>query len=86
MTITQFCGECRSLDNCGADVGISASLVNASASMFQLPTLNPVETCVDMMTKPKSLLGLRYFTMLCRDAEYKNMDKESLSQLYNMQN
>ncbi len=30
---------------------------------------------------------LRYFTMLCNDAEYKNMDQdESLSQLYDEQN
>ncbi len=31
------------------------------------------------------MLGLRYFTMLCNDAEYKNMDQdESLSQLYDV--
>jgi hypothetical protein len=30
---------------------------------------------------------LRYFTMLCNDAEYKNMDQdESLGQLYDEQN
>ncbi len=29
------------------------------------------------------MLGLRYFTMLCNDAEYKNMDQDkSLGQLY----
>ncbi len=33
------------------------------------------------------MLGLRYFTMLCNDAEYKNMDQgESLGQLYGVQN
>ncbi len=33
------------------------------------------------------MLGLRYFTMLCNDAEYKNMDQaESLGQLYDVQN
>jgi hypothetical protein len=35
----------------------------------------------------QSMLGLRYFTMLCNDAAYKNMDQgESLGQLYNVQN
>jgi len=33
------------------------------------------------------MLDLRYFTMLCKDAEYKNMDQgKSLGQLYNVQN
>jgi hypothetical protein len=33
------------------------------------------------------MLGLRYFTMLCNDVEYKNMDQgESLGQLYDVQN
>ncbi len=32
------------------------------------------------------MLGLSYFTMLCNDAEYKNMDQdESLGQLYDVQ-
>ena len=32
------------------------------------------------------MLGLRYFTMLCNDAEYKNMDQdEILGQLYDVQ-
>ncbi len=32
------------------------------------------------------MLGLRYFTMLCNDAEYKNMDQdESLGQLNDVQ-
>jgi hypothetical protein len=32
------------------------------------------------------MLGLSYFTMLCNDAEYKNMDQdESLGQLYDEQ-
>ncbi len=34
----------------------------------------------------KTMLGLSYFTMLCNDAEYKNMDQdESLGQLYDEQ-
>ena len=88
------------LTPCGVDVGISASLANASAAMFQLLTLKHVETCIDMMTDTKhfvsmflkekrlqSMLGLRYFTMLCNDAEYMNMDQdESRGQLYNVQN
>jgi len=41
---------------CGADIGISASLANASAAMFQLPTLKHVETCVDMMTDAKHFI------------------------------
>ncbi len=41
---------------CGADVGISASLVNASAAMFQLLTLKHVKTCVDMMTDAKNFI------------------------------
>jgi hypothetical protein len=41
------------LSYCGADVGISASLANASAAMFQLPTLKHVETCIDMMEDAK---------------------------------
>jgi hypothetical protein len=33
------------------------------------------------------MLGLRYFIMLCKDTEYKNMDQDgSLGQLYNVQN
>ena len=33
------------------------------------------------------MLGFKYFTMLCNDAEYKNMDQgESLDQLYDVQN
>jgi hypothetical protein len=33
------------------------------------------------------MLGLRYFTILCNDAEYKNMDQgESQGQLYDVQN
>ncbi len=33
------------------------------------------------------MLGLRYFTVLCEDAEYKNTDQdESLGQLYDVQN
>ena len=85
---------------CGADVGISASLANASAATFQLPTLRHVETCVDMMTDAKhfysmflkekclqSMLGLRYCTMLCKNVEYKNMGQDgSLGQLYDVQN
>jgi len=32
------------------------------------------------------MLGLRYFTMMCNDAEYKNMDQdEGLGQLYDVQ-
>ncbi len=74
--------------------------MNASATMFQLPTLKHVETCVDMTTDAKhffsmfleekglqSMLGLRYFTMLCNDAEHKNMDQDkSLGQLNDVQN
>jgi hypothetical protein len=41
---------------CGAYVGISASLANASAAMFQLPTLKHVETCVDMTTDAKHFI------------------------------
>jgi hypothetical protein len=33
------------------------------------------------------MLGLRYCTMLCKDAEYKNMNQDtSLGQLYDVQN
>jgi len=33
------------------------------------------------------MLGLRYFTMLCKDAEYKIMDQNgSLGQLFDVQN
>ena len=33
------------------------------------------------------MLGLRYFTMLCNNAEYKKMDQDvSLGQLYDVQN
>jgi hypothetical protein len=33
------------------------------------------------------MLGLRYFTMLCNNAEYKKMDHDtSFGQLYNVQN
>ena len=33
------------------------------------------------------MLGLRYFTMLCNNAEYKKMDQDmSLGQLYKIQN
>ncbi len=33
------------------------------------------------------MLGLRYFTMLCNNAEYKKMDQDmNLGQLYNVQN
>jgi len=33
------------------------------------------------------MLGLRYFTMLCKAAEYKNMDQDtSRGQLYDVQN
>ncbi len=33
-----------------------------------------------------TMLGLRYFNMLCNNAEYKIMDQdESLSQLYDVQ-
>ena len=41
---------------CGADVGISASLPNASAATFQLATLKHVETCVDMTTDTKHFI------------------------------
>jgi hypothetical protein len=66
---------------------------------LQLLTLKPVETFADMMTEAKcfysmclkekhlqTMLGLRYFTMMCNDAEYKNMDQdEGLGQLYDVQ-
>ncbi len=84
---------------CGTNVGISASLVNGSAATFQLPNLKHVETCVNVMTDAKhfimflkekclqSMLGLQYFTLLCNDAEYKNMDQgKRLGQLYDVQN
>ncbi len=33
------------------------------------------------------MVGLRYCTVLCKDAEYKNMDQDmSLGQLYDVQN
>ncbi len=33
------------------------------------------------------MLGLRYFAVLCNNAEYKKMDQDmSLGQLYNVQN
>jgi len=35
----------------------------------------------------ESMLGLRYYTMLCKDAEYKNIDQDvSWGQLYDVQN
>jgi hypothetical protein len=48
--------EC--LPYCGADVGISASLANASAAMFQLPTLKHFETYVDMTTDAKRFISM----------------------------
>jgi hypothetical protein len=42
----------------GTDVGISASLANASAATFQLPTLKHVETCVDMTTDAKHFYSM----------------------------
>jgi hypothetical protein len=41
---------------CEADVGISASLANASAPMFQLPTLKLVVTCINMTTDIKHFI------------------------------
>jgi len=46
------------LTPCGVDVGISASLANASAAMFQLLTLKHVETCIDMMTDTKHFVSM----------------------------
>ncbi len=40
----------------GVNVGISASLANASAATFQLLTLKQVETCIDMMTDAKHFI------------------------------
>ncbi len=41
---------------CWANVGISASLANASAAMFQMPNLKQVETCADMATDAKHFI------------------------------
>jgi hypothetical protein len=63
-------------------------------------TMKRVEAFINMMTDTKhfysmflkekclwSMLGLRNCTLLCKDAEYKNMDQDmSLGQLYNVQN
>ncbi len=73
-------------------------MANASTTAFQLLTLEQVETFVDITTDQKCFtlleretfvanIRLRYFIMLCKDAEYKNMDQgESLGQSYNVQN
>jgi len=41
---------------CGANVGISANLANASATALQLLTLRHVKTCVNMMTDAKHFI------------------------------
>jgi hypothetical protein len=46
------------LSYCGADVGISASLANASATTFQLPTLKHVKTCIDMTKDAKHFISM----------------------------
>ncbi len=85
---------------CGVNVRISASVANASsAKEFQLRPWSMLKFFVDMSTYAKhfhsmfwkrnifrTMLGLRYFTRLCNNAEYKNMDQDgSLGQLYNVQ-
>jgi len=68
-------------------VGISVSLANAIATTFQLPALKQVVYVLEREMFIVKMLDLRYFTMLCKDAEYENMDQgKSLGQLCNVQN
>jgi len=73
-----------------ADEGISANFGDCQCRNVSSLTLWQVETCFNIMTNAKhfilcswkrniysQMLGLRYFTMLCNDAEYKNMDQPS---------